>query len=311
VGITHFDEAPAHEFAVGHIKGRWTGLGGAAGSVTIGVRRIQIPAGSWSTPAHEHGREEEIFYVLAGRGLSWQRERTTEVRAGDCILYLPGRGAHSLHALADVDVLAFGPRHDDESPRFPRLGLSLIGNRAVETVPGSVRGVPIQFAREAELGPPELSEPRQRPRTIINVEDVEPVDWGRGAIRSVRRDLGRAVGSVITGVKHVEVAPGKGATPLHCHSQEEEIFVVLDGDGVLILDGEGETPVRAGHVVARPAGTGVAHQFRAGDSGLTLLAYGTREPGDMCYYPRSNKISFRGLGVIGRLERLDYWDGEG
>ncbi len=30
----------------------------------------------------------------------------------------------------------------------------------------------------------------------------------------------------------------------------------------------------------------------------------------MCFYPRSNKISFRGLGVIGRLERLDYWDGE-
>jgi hypothetical protein len=30
----------------------------------------------------------------------------------------------------------------------------------------------------------------------------------------------------------------------------------------------------------------------------------------MCYYPRSNKISFRGLGVIGRLERLNYWDEE-
>ena len=27
--------------------------------------------------------------------------------------------------------------------------------------------------------------------------------------------------------------------------------------------------------------------------------------------PRSGKISFRGVGVIGRLEQLDYWDGEG
>ena len=311
MGITHFDEAPAHEFAVGHIRGRWTRLGDAAGSVTVGVRRIQIPAGGWSTPAHEHGREEEIFYVLAGRGMSWQRERTTEIRAADCIVYLPGRGAHSLHALEELDVLAFGPRHDDESPRFPRLGMSLIGNRAVESIPGSVQGVPIQFVREAELGPPELSDPQERPRTIVNVEDADPLDWGRGEIHSIRRDLGRAAGSVITGLKHVEVAPGMGATPLHCHSQEEEIFVVLDGDGVLELDGQGETAVRAGHVVARPAGTGVAHQFRAGDSGLTFLAYGTREPGDMCYYPRSNKISFRGLDVIGRLERLDYWDGEG
>ncbi|HEY2161433.1 MAG TPA: cupin domain-containing protein [Solirubrobacteraceae bacterium] len=310
MGLTHFDEAPAREFQVGHIAGRWTALGEAAGSITIGVRRLQIPAGSWSTPAHEHGREEEIFFVLSGRGMSWQRERTTEVRRGDCILYAPRRGAHSLHALEDLDVLAFGPRRNDESPRFPRLGLSLVGNRAVESEPGSVEGVPVQFVREAELGPPELSDPGERPPTIVNVEDVEGYSWGRGPIRSIRRDLGRAAGSATTGLKHAEVEAGFAATPLHCHSQEEEIFIVLDGDGVLELDGEGEAAVRAGHVVARPAGTGVAHQFRAGDSGLSFLAYGTREPGDLCYYPRSNKVSFRGLGVIGRLEPLEYWDGE-
>jgi uncharacterized cupin superfamily protein len=309
VGITHFDEAPAHEFAIGHIKGRWTELGGAAGSVTVGVRRIQIPAGHWSTPAHEHGREEEIFYILGGRGVSWQKERTTEVRPGDCIVYLPRRGAHSLHAIDDLDVLAFGPRHSDESPRFPRLGLSLVGSRAVESVPGSVQGAPIQFVREAELGPPDLSDPGERPGTIINTYDVEPDPWGRGRVAARRRYLGEAIGSRLTGINHVEVEAGRWGTPLHCHSLEEELFVILDGDGVLVLD-EAETPVRQGHVVARPAGTRVAHAFRAGDSGLTLLAYGTREPGDMCYYPRSNKISFRGLGVIARLERLDYWDGE-
>ncbi|MBV9007251.1 MAG: hypothetical protein JO181_21475, partial [Solirubrobacterales bacterium] len=48
----------------------------------------------------------------------------------------------------------------------------------------------------------------------------------------------------------------------------------------------------------------------AGARGLTYLAYGTREPGDICFYPRSSKLSFRGLGVVARIERLDYWDGE-
>jgi uncharacterized cupin superfamily protein len=266
----------------------------------------------WATPAHEHGREEEIFYVLAGRGLSWQAERTAEIRAGDCIVYLPGRGAHSLYALEPLDVLAFGLRHDDESPRFPRLGLSLVGSRAVETLPGRVGGAPIQFVREAELGPPEVPEPGERPRTIVNVEDVAGRPFGRTRVAATRRHLGLGAGSVSTGLNRVEVAPGKEATPLHCHSEDEEIFVVLAGEGVLVLEGEGEdeTPVRPGNVVARPAGTGVAHQFRAGHPGLTFLAYGTRKPGDMCYYPRSNKISFRGLGVIARLERLDYWDGE-
>jgi uncharacterized cupin superfamily protein len=43
---------------------------------------------------------------------------------------------------------------------------------------------------------------------------------------------------------------------------------------------------------------------------MIYLAYGTREPNDICYYPRSNKIFFRGLGVIGRLDLLEYSDGE-
>jgi uncharacterized cupin superfamily protein len=51
----------------------------------------------------------------------------------------------------------------------------------------------------------------------------------------------------------------------------------------------------------------VAHAFRGP---LTLLTYGTREPNDICFYPRSNKIGFWGVGVVARVESLDYWDGE-
>ena len=41
-----------------------------------------------------------------------------------------------------------------------------------------------------------------------------------------------------------------------------------------------------------------------------MLIYGTRRPGDTAWYPRSQKINWRGLGVIGRIESLDYDDGE-
>jgi uncharacterized cupin superfamily protein len=309
VGITHFDEAPTRDYEVGHIAGHWSFLGEAAGSVTVGVRRIQVPAGSWSTPVHEHGAEEEIFYVLAGRGISWYRGKTAPVGVGDCIVYPAGRGAHSLHALEDLDILAFGPRHSDEAVGFPRLGMSLVGRRAVESAPGAIDGLPFQFIREAELGPPELGELGDRPSTVVNVGDVEPKHFGRGPVSAERRHLGAAVGSKQTGITHYQVEPGKNATPAHCHSVEEELFVVLGGEGVLVV-GETETPVRPGHVAARPPATGVSHQLRAGPQGLEFLAYGTRDPADMCFYPRSNKISFRGLGVIGRLEHLDYWDGE-
>jgi uncharacterized cupin superfamily protein len=63
-------------------------------------------------------------------------------------------------------------------------------------------------------------------------------------------------------------------------------------------------------VVSRPAGSRIAHCLRAGEQGLTYLAYGTKDPNDVCYYPRSNKIFWRGLGLIARLEPLDYFDGE-
>ncbi len=285
-------------------------LGEAAGSVGIGARRIELPAGGWSTPAHEHGSGEEIFYVRGGRGLSWQAGRTAEIGAGDCILYLPNRGAHSLHAIEPLDVLAFGPRKTLETIGFPRLAMSLVGRRAVVSEPGAIDGKPFQFVRESELGPPELPEaPGERPPSIVNLDAVERAPFGRGRVEAARRDLGRAVGSRHTGLKHVSVAPLKYATPAHCHTLEEELFVVLDGKGTLIL-GDDELPVERGHVIARPPGTGIAHALRAGDDGLQFLAYGTRHPGDMCYYPRSNKIAFRGLGVIARVEKLGYWDGE-
>ena len=69
--------------------------------------------------------------------------------------------------------------------------------------------------------------------------------------------------------------------------------------------------MQTGSIVVRLAGTGVAHSFRAGEDGMTLLMYGTRDPRDVCFYPRSSKVLFTGLGVVARLgEQLDYWDGE-
>ena len=63
-------------------------------------------------------------------------------------------------------------------------------------------------------------------------------------------------------------------------------------------------------MVSRPAGTGIAHAFRAGDQGCTYLAYGQRNPNEYLYYPDSNKIFFKGVGLIARLENVDYMDGE-
>ena len=84
---------------------------------------------------------------------------------------------------------------------------------------------------------------------------------------------------------------------------------MLEGDGTLLLGAdEAEHPVRAGSLVARPAGTGVAHGFRAGAGGMTLLMYSDVDPNDMSFYPRSGKVLMRGLGIVFRPELTTFWD---
>ena len=299
----------------GHIGGDWQSLTGES-SVATGVKRIRVDAGRWSTPAHVENSEEEIFYVLAGSGISWQDGACYDVRPGDCLVHTAGTEAHTLRAGADgLEVLAFGERHVGSGARLPRAGVSWGLGAWVRT--GAEDEHP--WALEEAAGEPDVVETTERPGWIVNAGDVEAKPFGRGSVSSQTRDLGRAAGSVRTGLNLASVPAGKLNVPPHCHSADEEVFVVLEGEGEVELtptsaawsDAITDTfPVRAGTTVARPAGTRVAHCFRAGRKGLTLLAYGTRDPSDIAYYPRSDKLNFRGIGLIARLERLEYWDGE-
>lgn len=226
------------------------------------------------------------------------------MRAGDCLVHLGGEEAHTLVAGPDgLDVLAFGFGATPVLTYFPRLKAVRVGPALLD-VDGRH-----QWPLEVSLGDPDLPPPSARPARIVNVDDAEPEEEERGEFRDTFRQLGRAAGSVRTGLNHSVVRAGKLNCPPHCHSAEEELFVVLDGEGTCLL-GDEELAVRRGHVVARPAGTRAAHAFRGGETALTLLLYGTREPNDIAYYPRSNKVYFRGVGLMARIERLDYWDGE-
>jgi uncharacterized cupin superfamily protein len=109
--------------------------------------------------------------------------------------------------------------------------------------------------------------------------------------------LGRAAGSVKAGLNHVRLEPGATGPPSHCHALEEELFYVLEGSGTVTLGADDEHRLGPGDVVARPPATGVAHRIRAGEHGMTYLAYGTRAPGDSVYYPETGKVRLRGLGV--------------
>jgi uncharacterized cupin superfamily protein len=303
--VTQSDEVEPVAIEGEHLRGtRWR-LGTAAGASGVGLSRYRIAPGERAMPVHVHADEEELFYVLDGEGLSWQDGRTYAVRAGDCILHRPGAEAHTILGAGDgLDVLAFGGGSATGLTWLPRARAWWNGPHWLP------HDGPTPFAAEEAAGPLDVPEPEaQRPATIVAVADAPAREANTGDVVRVRHDLGDALGSRTTGMGHLVVEPGALTYPPHCHSAEEELFVVLDGSGTLLL-GDEEHPVRAGSVVARPPGTGVAHAFRAGDGPLTVLAYGTREPNDIAYYPRSGKVSLRGIKAIFHVQRVDYWEGE-
>jgi uncharacterized cupin superfamily protein len=177
---------------------------------------------------------------------------------------------------------------------------------------------PHPWAREAAAGELDCPDPGERFASVVATAEVEAIARKTGDTDRLVRMLGRAAGARLSGLNHFVVRPGGLGCPPHVHAAEEEIFVVLEGEGTLDLyecgaaapEAPRKVAVGAGTVVVRVAGSAVAHAFRAGPGGLTLLAYGERRTDEMTFYPRSRKLSFRGLGVIGRMELCEYWDGE-
>ncbi|WP_205699241.1 cupin domain-containing protein [Conexibacter sp. SYSU D00693] len=300
--VIHWDDVEAEVLDVGELRGAWRDLGTAAGSFRVGVQRAQVRPGARSTPVHVHGEEEELFFVLGGSGLLWQDGATCAIGAGDALCFRIHEEPHTLVAGDDgLDVLAFGLRHGSDPTWLPHAGVVRVGPH---WIPADLEH---PYAAEVAAGPLEVPLPGDRPPNVIALGDVPPSDVQRGPTNLRRHDLGTALGSELSGIKHLRVAAGARGMPHHWHSAEEELFVVLSGDGWVRL-GDELVPVREGTVVARPPATGVAHSFHAGERGLELLAYGSRRPEDVCFYPDSQKL---GIGPVRfRIEQVDYWDGE-
>jgi uncharacterized cupin superfamily protein len=195
--------------------------------------------------------------------------------------------AHTFLAGPDgLRLLAFASGTDTSLTWLPRAAVMWAGPRWVPV------DAPHPFEAEAAAGPLERPEPGKRPGNVITLADVGAGAWPGAAVRAV----GTAGGSVQAGLNHVTLDRGAAGAPPHCHALEDELFIVLEGSGPLML-GDDERPLRSGDVVARPPSTGVAHALRAGAQGMTYLAYGTRVAGDSVYYPGARKIRVRGLGV--------------
>ena len=98
--------------------------------------------------------------------------------------------------------------------------------------------------------------------------------------------LGKPVGISQFGVNLVTLEPGSISALRHWHESEDELVYVLSGE-LILVDDNGEHPLRAGCVVGFPAGVPNAHHVvNRSPSSARYLAIGSKQPGqDVVHYP--------------------------
>lgn len=131
----------------------------------------------------------------------------------------------------------------------------------------------------------------------------------RLAVGTVAKNLGASIDIV---------APNKRSCPYHFHHAQEEMFVILEGEGTLRVAGE-MIPIRGGDVIFIPPGPEYPHQIiNSSGAPLKYLSVSTRDDPEFVEYPDSGKYQAIVRGEHGKAVRviqresnsLNYWDGE-
>jgi len=156
-------------------------------------------------------------------------------------------------------------------------------------------------------------------KQIVNLDTAKMLKRGNGGRFEVEfASLTQTLGAEKLGVSLAILAPGKRAFPRHAHHANEEMMFILEGTGTYHY-GNDSAPVRAGDLIAAPAGdASTAHQIEnTSGKPMKYLTFSTMIAPEVVEYPDSGKFlvssgsgpdRFRFIGRAGTS--LDYFDGE-
>ena len=98
----------------------------------------------------------------------------------------------------------------------------------------------------------------------------ECIHGGEGLCRHATIFQGGEIPAPVSFINYTIIPPGASFGP-HRHGDDNEFYVVLDGEGVYTQDGT-DTPVAAGDIIMNPAGG--THGIRnTGDRDMPLLVF--------------------------------------
>ena len=157
-------------------------------------------------------------------------------------------------------------------------------------------------------------------KPVMNLDEVAFDDIeDNGIYTSSRGQISNHIGARKLGYNLTVLPPGKVQCPFHNHRAEEEMFLILEGEGELRF-GDERYPIRKHDVIAcPPGGPEVAHQIiNTGAVTMRYLSLSTLADVEVCEYPDSQKIGiFTGLSGEPGLRKLfraentvDYYDRE-
>jgi len=129
--VVNVDEAEERMQSSGAWGGHWKDLtpGMRERGGSLGVNRMRLPPGHVMMPFHHHLREDEVFYVLSGRGVLRYGDELRDIGPGDCISCPAGsKVAHQIANPHEEELvyLAIGPRDPHEVCVYPDSGKVLV-----------------------------------------------------------------------------------------------------------------------------------------------------------------------------------------
>ncbi len=147
---------------------------------------------------------------------------------------------------------------------------------------------------------------------VINLDQLKLEHFAAGGTfeRNAVR-VGKLLGAKDLGYSYDVVPPGKRSCPFHSHRGEEEMFFIVQGEGILRYGSE-RRKIRAGDVICCPTGgPETAHQIINDSSAeLAYLSVSTMMPAEVCEYPDSKKVGAFGGGLRHMTragQAVDYW----